>query len=254
MPRSTLPCLAQQCAKRLNLRQMWLCAALLCAPMAQADTTKQLWSVHAFGLKVGEVTLNVDSDAQRYQGSGSFRTTGLVSILRDIRFSVSGQGTEAANSLKPQRYEGHINTGKRISETSLTAQNGLLIKTKGTQNPATPIAPEATKDALDPMSMMWRILRDQSSATLCQVDQTQFDGTRLVRITLTTRRTEGAGKDTRVTCSGTYDRIGGYSAEELAELTTSPLSVTYQPAGDLWRAQEVRLSSRHGKAKLLRRK
>ncbi|WP_422047744.1 DUF3108 domain-containing protein [Shimia sp.] len=249
MPRPTLSCLVRRYVSHFNLLPLWICASVMAAPAARAESHAQLWSVHAFGIKVGELTLAVDETDNAYEGSGSFRTTGLAGILRSIRFTVSGQGTQAGQNLRPARYDGYINTGKRVSETSLQAQNSLLIKTKGAQDPATPIAPSATKGALDPMSMMWLSLRDQTDQTLCQIEQTQFDGTRLVRITLKTRASQGNS----VTCSGTYDRIGGYSEEELTELKTSPLSVTYERDGDLWRAREVQLTSRHGKAKLIRR-
>ncbi|WP_280636563.1 DUF3108 domain-containing protein [Shimia sp. R10_1] len=253
MPRPTLSCLVQRHIDTRKLRLPCLCAAVffaqLCLSAAKADTTNQLWSVHAFGLKVGELTLEMDESAERYKGAGSFQTTGLAGVLRSIRFTVSGAGTRNGSDLKPAKYDGYINTGKRVSETSLVAKNDLLIKTKGAQSPATPIAPNRTKGALDPMSMMWLSLRDQTDATLCQIEQTQFDGTRLVRITLKTRQPDGDS----VTCSGTYDRIGGYSDEELAELKTSPLSVTYSREGEFWRATEVRLTSRHGRAKLIRR-
>ncbi len=249
MPRPTLSCLARRYRHGPKLRPLWLCVALLSVQPALAEPYEQLWSVRAFGIKVGELALSVEETSSAYAGAGSFRTTGLAGILRSIQFTVSGEGNVRDTNLLPTRYDGFINTGKRISETILKTKGGLLVKTKGAQDPATPIAPDATKGALDPMSMMWLVLRDQSDATLCQIDRTQFDGTRLVRITLQTRQSDGDS----VTCSGTYDRIGGYSEEELAELKTSPLSITYERSGDLWRASDVYLTSRHGKAKLVRR-
>ena len=95
---------------------------------------------------------------------------------------------------------------------------------------------------------MWLTLRDQTTDTLCNIRQTQFDGTRLVRITLQTRNDDGDS----VTCSGTYDRIGGYTEAENAEIKTSPLAIRYQRDGEVWKADHVRVSTRHGKARLYR--
>lgn len=225
-----------------------VCAtAWLSATSAGAEP--QRWSVHAFGFKVGELHVKVEETNTRYFGTGSFQTTGLAGVLRRIRLSVSARGAIHNSRLKPAFYEGFIDTGRRVSETRLEYSGTLPRKTRGAQDPATPIPEAAKRGALDPMSMMWTTLRDQSDATLCTLSRTQYDGTRLVRITLTTR----GGDANRVTCSGTYDRIGGYSAAELAELKISPLSVTYERQGDIWSAQRLRLTSRHGKATLYRR-
>ncbi|CUH54191.1 DUF3108 domain-containing protein [Shimia marina] len=248
MPRDTCLCLAQRFLRHATLWALLLCAAVMAPPAATAEQITQRWSVHAFGIKVGELRVTMSETAQNYSGKGIFETTGLAGVLKKIRFSIEGGGGLKGSDLLPRAYTGRINTGKRISETSLRRQGDRMVKTKGLQEPDVPIEPSALKGAFDPLSMMWLTLRDQTEETLCTVDQTQFDGTRLVRITLKTRRTSAEG----VTCSGTYDRIGGYSAEDLAELKTSPLSIVYQKQGNVWRAQEVHLTSRHGKAKVIR--
>lgn len=225
-----------------------LCAIAAVVPQARAERYEQNWSVHAFGIKVGNLQVAVEESGATVSGAAQFQTTGLAGILRRIRFQIQSQSRKTPSSLRAQSYAGVIHTGKRLSETSLQAQDGRLVKTAGLQAPATPIAPDATLGALDPMTMLWLTLRDQTAQTLCQIEETQFDGTRLVRITLKTRI------DTleHVTCQGTYDRIGGYSDAELAELKTSPLSIVYAKQGAIWRAQTVYLTSRHGRAKVRR--
>ncbi|WP_270727410.1 DUF3108 domain-containing protein [Shimia sp. Alg240-R146] len=218
-------------------------------PAAAAANETQLWSVHAFGLKVGELRVATTQTATTYKGSGAFKTTGLAGVLKRIRFEISANGRVRQDQLVPTAYDGAIDTGRRVSETKLRFSNGLPTKTAGAQDPETPISDAAKQGAIDPMTMMWLTLRSQTDGTLCQFDQTQFDGTRLVRITLKNRDGDAA----KVTCSGTYDRIGGYSAEELAELKTSPLSITYARVQGTWQASEIHLTSRHGKAKLFRK-
>ncbi len=230
-----------------RLASLLLCAAALMPQTADAETQK--WSVHALGFKVGELNVTGDQTRNSFSGSGSFQTTGLAGALRRIHFTAQSQGTVNGTKIAPTRYAGSIDTGKRVSETTLAFSGNQPRKTAGAQTPATPISNQALRGAVDPMTMMWLTLRDQNTDKLCTLDQTQYDGTRLVRITLKTRH----NSDGKVTCSGTYDRIGGYSKEELAELKTSPLSITYTPVGDTWRASEVQLTSRHGKAKLFRR-
>jgi len=246
MPRMTPFCLPRPAHLLLSLL---LCAAVGMPQAGQANSETQKWSVHAFGFKVGELDVAAQQTQSTFSGKGSFYTTGLAGALRRIRFTVQSQGAVRGSKITPARYDGYINTGKRVSETSLSFTGNLPRKTAGAQTPAAPISDQAKRGAIDPMTMMWLTLRNQKADKLCTLDQKQFDGTRLVRITLKSRQ-NGNGK---VTCTGTYDRIGGYSADELAELKTSPLSIVYTPEGDLWRASEVHLTSSHGKAKLFRR-
>lgn len=247
MPRTHRTCPARSPSLRQLARGATL-SVLLGLPGASIANEAQLWSVHAFGLKVGELKVETKSTSVSYSGSGVFKTTGLAGALRRIRFSIFANGRTNGARLFPAAYDGFIDTGRRISETKLRFRGDVPIKTAGDQAPETPIKDAAKRGALDPMTMMLLSIRNQTDATLCSINQTQYDGTRLVRITLQTRTSAG----NEVICLGTYDRIGGYSAEELDELKTSPLSITYTRAGDIWRATEIQLTSRHGKAKLRR--
>ncbi|SFM56630.1 Protein of unknown function [Shimia aestuarii] len=247
MPRHSRLCPARpRRARRFPALALPCAAALMAATPSLAET--QGWSVHAFGLKVGELRLTVSENATSYTGSGGFRTTGLAGVLRRIRFSVSARGRISQGSYRPITYDGSIDTGRRVSETRLEYSGTLPVKVAGAQDPATPIPEADLRGAHDPMTLMWQVLQDQDAKTLCQLSQTQYDGTRLVRITLTSRSNDGDS----VTCSGTYDRIGGYSAEELAEMKTSPISVTYRNTGATWRATQLRVKTRHGSATLYR--
>lgn len=246
-----MPRMTPFCLPRLShlLASLLLCATVIAASPGLSNPETQKWSVHAFGFKVGELNVAGDQTKSSFSGSGNFQTTGLAGALRRIRFTAQSQGTVKGAKITPSRYAGFIDTGKRVSETTLAFSGTLPRKIAGAQSSATPISNQALRGAVDPMTMMWLTLRNQHTNNLCALDQTQYDGTRLVRITLKSRQ----NSDGKVTCSGTYDRIGGYSAEELAELKTSPLSIVYTPEGESWRASEVYLTSRHGRAKLIRR-
>lgn len=251
MPRPPRLCPARVWRLRRFLPRTLRCAAALTGILTGATPAlaePQAWSVYAFGLPVGELRLAVSEAAGRYTGTGAFQTTGLAGVLKRIRFTVSARGRVGEDGYAPSVYEGFIDTGRRLSETRLEFAAGLPVKTAGAQAPATPIAVSDMRGAQDPMTVMWQVLRDQSDQTLCRFSQNQFDGTRLVRISLTTREQTGDS----VTCSGTYDRIGGYSPEELAEMAISPLSVTYTRTGDAWRATGIRVRTRHGTARLRR--
>lgn len=208
----------------------------------------QLWSVHAFGLKVGELRVAMQEDAATYSGQSQFTTTGLVRVLARIRFDIRNSGRKENGDLSPRTYKGSIDTGRRQSRTELDFSGPVPRKTAGNDTPAVAIPDADLEGAVDPMTMMWLTIGDRS-APLCEFERTQFDGTRLVAIRLTEQETTGS----QITCQGIYDRLGGYTQEELDEITQSPLSITYEKQGETWRAVRVTLQSRHGPATLKRR-
>lgn len=225
---------------------MLLIAAVLALlpPLAKAE---QLWSVHAFGIRVGELTIDMTQNATRYTAKSSFQTTGLAGVLARIRFDIQAKGTRKGTVYHPTSYRGDIHTGRRQSATALDFTGPVPRKTEGAHAPAVPIKDAALKGAIDPMTMMWRVLSDRTSP--CKLDGTQFDGTRLVAIRLLRTRPDGD----RIVCEGEYHRLGGYTQEELDEITVTPLEVTFARAGNLWRAEQVRVKTRHGTATLKRR-
>ncbi|MDO6483189.1 DUF3108 domain-containing protein [Shimia thalassica] len=248
-----MPCRTRACPASIPFLRRKSCRALLCAAVATVFaapvSAEQLWSVHAFGLKVGELRVAMTESGGTFSGVGKFQTTGLVGVVASIHFDAASKGRIVGQSYVPATYDGHINTGKRVSETSLAFKNGIPHEISGKQDPAVPISDAMLKGAIDPMTLMWLTLRDQPDAPECSQDEKQFDGTRLARLHLTRKTTDGD----KITCSGSYDRLGGYSAEELAEMSTSPASVTYQMQDGIWRSVGVKLRSRHGPATLVRR-
>lgn len=215
----------------------------------------QLWSVHAFGIKVGEMRVTMAQGAGTYEGKGNFHTTGLAGILADIHFDVTAKGRVNGPKMRPKFYKGSINTGKRQSQTELDFSGAIPKKIAGADAPAVPIDPDSLRGAIDPMTMMWLILRDRDTPD-CTLAQTQFDGTRLTAIRLNRRELDGDD----IICHGSYDRLGGYTQAELDEMSTSPLSITYRKdgkasgntSGDTWRIVRVYVRTRHGPATLHR--
>ncbi|MEQ9695064.1 DUF3108 domain-containing protein [Shimia sp. SDUM112013] len=249
-----MPCRLRACPVSIPALPRFFRSALPTAAvvvsLAGPATSEQLWSVHAFGVKVGELRVKMQETGSTYQGAGKFETTGLVGIVASIRFDAASNGRIGPDGYVPSRYEGHINTGKRVSETELLFSGGTPKEVSGKQDPAVPIQPTDLAGALDPMTLMWMTLRDLPAPPACTQDEKQFDGTRLARLRLTERIEDGA----EITCAGSYDRLGGYTSEELAEMSRSPTSVTYRLEDGTWRASKVRLSSRHGPATLVRRR
>lgn len=211
-----------------------------------------------FGFKVGELRLAYSLDGAAYSGNGVFRTTGLAGALKRVRFTIAGRGRIAKGDFLPQRYRGHIDTGRRQSKTVLSFAKGQPQVEETASQPAVPIAASTLTGASDPFTMMLRAIRDKPGAksgdsphtnSPCDFGGTLFDGTRLARIDIT----KEIHHPNTVTCDGTYTRVGGYTVDELDEMSVSPLSVTFRPDDGMWRAERVRGTTRSGSVTLIRR-
>ena len=64
-----------------------------------------------------------------------------------------------------------------------------------------------------------------------------------------TSRSEAGG---RVTCSGAYTRLQGFSASEMKRQTVYPFTITYAPVGALMQAQTLSVRSSFGTAEMTR--
>ncbi len=220
---------------------------LLAAP--GAGQAEQLWSVHAFGIKVGELRVTMSEDADQYQGSSVFQTTGVASLFKRIRFDIRAKGQHKDMRWIPDAYSGDIHTGRRQSKTALDFSGLVPKQTAGDDAPAVPISDQALVGAVDPMTMTWLTLGLEREDDPCDFDQTQFDGTRLIAIRFQSRE-EKAGL---IVCRGVYDRLGGYTEKELREITKSPLAITYKKTKTGWQATRLDIHTRHGPATLHRR-
>lgn len=240
-----MPCTSLKCPERPGRTLLAASAWFLIAPVVAG--AEQLWSVHALGIKVGELRLEVKEDTASYQLRSLFETTGVAGAVARIRFDIRSQGRREGDSYRPTTYRGDIDTGRRQSATSLEFSGPAPRKTQGIDAPAVPISDSALKGAIDPMTMMWLVLRDRPEP--CAMNGTQFDGTRLVAIRLIRSEMDGE----RLVCHGEYHRLGGYTAEELAEITVTPMIVTFERNGEDWRAVQVWVRTRHGPATVKRR-
>lgn len=226
----------------------------LAAP-AEGDTAAR-FDVRLLGVKVGQMTLAGRIRAGAYVVTSEFSTTGVAGRLARAGFDLSARGKVDARGFVPERYDEYIDTGRRKSSARLRYARGVPRITGGTlaseaPDPGdTPLDPAREGGTLDPLTAMFAALHDQPAEALCRVNVTVFDGARRSEIVMAARSDAGDGT---VTCSGTYRRLGGFSARELERQTVFPFTVTYAPGGGRMQARHVSMRSSYGKAELLRR-
>lgn len=226
---------------------------LLCAAVpAAAQQTSGSYTVRALGLKVGDFALTGSVSGSKYTVSSQFVTSGLVGAVAGVKFLLSASGNVRGDAFRPSRYDEDMETGSRESRASLRYRNGVARSTGSEVGTAGPFAvtDAQQKGAVDPLTAMFMVMRDQPRDGLCKVRQRIYDGERLTEVALTTRSDDGGGG---VTCSGLFRRVGGYSPEDLKRKGQFGLSVTYEPAGDLMRAVKMRADTVHGRATLTRK-
>ena len=222
---------------------------MLAAPVAAQEKTAILYDVHLIGAKIGEITIAGNQRNGRYAARSQFRTTGIVKALKNMRGDIAVKGHVTGQNHTPGQYSETINDGKRFTDVKVRfdGQAPKLISGNPDSN-AAPAETRALQDALDPLTALYLILRDQPRKGLCKFRRDVYDGHRHARLSIGSPR---ATQD-RVTCAGEYRRLSGYTASEKKERRI-PFTVLYEAKFGNMMATRVDIQTKYGKAVLLRR-
>ena len=213
-------------------------------------TQQHIFDVYILGLKLGRLNYAVEYKNNSYSAAGNLRSTGLFSAIAKYSFEASSQGKIERGVFKPTYYSERSDTGRRKEQKILRYfDHGIELETKKTAKPYWQ-DPNQQMDALDPMSAIIFILRDQTEANVCKQNFAMFDGIRRVGIKFVEgeETTEGI-----LRCKGIYTRVGGYSAKELKDGTNFPFYVNYQIKSDDYRVISFQMTTTRGRAKFVRR-
>ena len=213
-------------------------------------TQQHIFDVYILGLKLGRLAYAVEYKNNSYSAAGNLRSTGVLSAIAKYSFEASSQGKIERGVFKPKYYYERSDTGRRKEQKILRYfDHGIELETKKTAKPYWQ-DPNQQMDALDPMSAIIFILRDQTEANVCKQNFAMFDGIRRVGIKFVEgeETTEGI-----LRCKGIYTRVGGYSAKELKDGTNFPFYVNYQIKSDDYRVISFQMTTNRGRAKFVRR-
>ncbi len=227
---------------------------VLCLPphFVSAGDTRSSYDVRLLGVPVGQLRLAAREDGARYAVTSTFATTGLARIV-DASFGLSAQGSITADGLAPTSYDEQIDTGSRRSTAQLSYAGGVPRITGGTvaakvASDPDALDPRAQTGSVDPLTALYGVLRDRPLPGLCDYSVIIFDGARRAALTMSGGRDEGG----RVTCTGAYTRLAGFSASEMRRQSAYPFSITYSPVGDVMQPQTLTVHSGYGTAVLTR--
>jgi len=219
---------------------------------APAQAFEARFEVRYGPFRPAEVTLSATEDAQTYAAEGHVASAGLVGLLRAFHFDLQVEGGHDGDSLVPGRFTGDLDTGQRQHRVIMTYHDGVPqidaiapdeAPTGWTLDPAT------QGGTLDPLSAFYLLTRPEHAEAPCGRAIDLFDGRRRSRL-----RLETAHFNTRAAqCDGAYERIAGYSPDDLQDYRTLPFSLTYRRDGDgLWQLTRVVTQTPYGRMRINR--
>lgn len=230
-------------------------AALALALPAAATAQQQsaTFDLHVLGLKAGTFSYSAVEQGGQYAVTGRLDSGGLIGALRKMRFNASVNGLVNGATLIPARYEGSSDSGRRQSESAMQYRAGVpqIVSYSPPREPGVrDLDPTTQAGTLDPLSALYAGLRDVPAAQACTQNITIFDGRRRSETVVANRAQSGD----RITCTGEYRRVAGYSERDMAERRVHPFRMTYTLGQDgIARVTEVRADTTYGRAVLSRR-
>lgn len=224
-----------------------LAAVLLLLVAGPAAATEVIaFEVRIAGLRVADLVLTGAVAQGRYTAAATLSTTGAADVLRRVRFTARVEGRITPDGPHPDRYAETVDTGRREAEARLLrGSDGLRPETAETGDRAGAAA--AAVGTIDPLTALWFGLADVAPDAACRYSATIFDGTRTAEVRLAPRP-GGSG------CAGSFRRLSGYSAAELAERRGFAFTLHHAPGpAGLLRVVRIEAETLYGKAVLNRR-
>ncbi len=241
-----------------RLRHAAACAAVLAAAWAAAPGLARAESVQfdlvLRGLTAGRLIYDGRVSGNTYSVAGRLQTSGLAALLKKVRYDATAKGSVSSGGrYTPSAYTEDADTGKRQSQSVMTYRGGVPQVTKYQPARASrdyDLDPTTQGGTVDPLTALFATLRDVAPGKECGTSLKLFDGRRASSVTTSNRKEQGD----RVTCSGEYRRVAGFPADDMAEKTRFPFTLTYKPGPDgLMQVTEVSMDTIYGKGRLVRR-
>lgn len=230
-----------------------LCAAIPSAAFAEKIEDKATFDVVIRGISAASLGFSAVQDGNRYAVSGLLKSAGIAAMFRKISYSGTAKGAVSGTRYTPFSYVEQADNGKKKSTSKMTYSRGVpsaVQYTPAREAREKEVNPSSQGGTVDTLTALYAILRDVDAGQECKVSLKMYDGRYVSSIAISKPKKQGDA----VICSGQYRRIAGFKPEEMAERTTFPFSLTYQPVGNgRMRVTEVTMESIYGKAAMKRR-
>ena len=132
-----------------------------------------------------------------------------------------------AGTLVPVSFEESLTENGELSSTEIKFKNGKpyeVVMTGDLSESELPLDPLRQGEVLDPLTAMYLMTRNVQSSEACNSSFVMFDGVRRSRLSLGTPVPLGDGFE----CRSSYERIEGWTEEEMNEQTVFPFDLQYE--------------------------
>ncbi|MGO4907280.1 DUF3108 domain-containing protein [Pseudorhodobacter sp. W20_MBD10_FR17] len=228
-------------------------AALPVTAIAQQVEDKATFDVVIRGISAATLAFSGVEENGNYAVSGVLKSAGLAAMFRKISYTATAKGAVSGSRYTPFSYVEKSDNGKKQSTSKMTYTRGVpsaVQYTPAREAREKEVSPATQGGTVDTLTALYAILRDVDAGQECRISLKMYDGRYVSSIA--TSKPQAKGKS--VICSGQYRRIAGFKPDDMAERTTFPFSLTYQPAANgRMRVTEVAMESLYGKAAMKRR-
>ena len=238
---------------RIAALALSICTTLPGAAVAGQIEDRATFDVVIRGIRAATLGFSALQDGNRYAVSGLLKSAGIAALFRKISYSGSVNGAVSGTRYTPFSYIEESDNGKMKSTSKMTYSRGVpnaVQYSPAREGRDKDVDPATQSGTVDTLTALYAILRDVDAGLECKVSLKMYDGRYVSSIAISNPKKQGEN----VTCSGKYLRIAGFKAKEMAERTSFPFTLTYQPAGNgRMRVTEVSMDSIYGKAAMKRR-
>lgn len=150
----------------------------LLAPIsAIAETFDYRFDVRLGLAKIGEMQVAANNDGSSYSVAASLYTTGLVGAVYDVRYKQSAMGRiGVGGALVPVRHTSTNDEQGKISKLEIGYSGDRVASVVFDPAKTVPAGVTRYRNTVDPMSLMYFLLRPTSVAKVCTGAVTLFDG------------------------------------------------------------------------------
>ena len=227
-------------------------------PVPELRTDNMVFGIRVLGIEVGSMSMAARANDSSYGASAVMQPNTLVRILpkyRKVKYIATSRGWLRERGFEPVSYKESANTGNRISEVSITYEEGVPVEV-AYDPPRAPreefVEPLDQGGTIDPMTAFYIVMRDAQADEICDREFSMFDGRRRSKVLLGAPTWNGE----EAHCEATYVRVAGFTEDEMNKRTDFPITLLYKPrAGDpgWYQLAVLETETRFGKLKAIRR-
>lgn len=232
--------------------------ALLVAGMLATGANAQsgetiTYDITIAGFRTAVLGVSAIEEENRYAVAGKIEITGIAALFRSIEINARSRGQRSGSEFVPTHFTEVNDNGRRVRTITMEFSRGVPQNVTF-DPPRTPkpfdLDPSTQRNATDPMTAIWELLRPGPRAAACTLDVSVFDGRRRNQVRIDTVEDFGD----RVVCSGEFARVAGFSPESLAERSGFPFQLTYTELDNgQWAADRIVFQAKFGRAEISRR-